>query len=716
MTRRELISAVARVGGIGLATSFIENIGLAAEPVRTDLDSLDPAGSNPPEVLILGAGIAGMCAAHELESLGYRCRILEARHRSGGRCVTIRGGDHIEEPGEVQICRYDKGNYFNPGPTRIPHWHSTIDYCRKFGVALAPFVNVNEAAFIYQTRGKLKDRRLPIRDVIADTEGHMAALLSAAIRSGNCGADWSPSDKSAILQYLALYGFLDRNGTYRGVDRRSMRDFDPVGRDRPKFADPIDVVELFAGGVGTYFEFINAIDQQSTMLEVVGGVDRLAKAFESNLRARIEFGCEVTEIRVAPSETTVTFKNASGRTQVGRAPYCICTIPLTVLRKIPANFSADAATAIQKAFYPHITKVGSEFGSRFWETEDRIYGGISWTDQTIRQIMYPSYGFHSGSGVLVNYSNGFDSAVLGIGSVWIRALLALALAVGFVNEAIARSCSEFELWKRHVLAADQKAAVVGYAEQVHIINAPKNPTAIKVGVTWHDPSSSSAGRDCLESQSVRVIGRGSEIFLFCPPHLDLHIFCAGSSRVREIDNSPCAQGIQFRELLPFRVRDIQIGSLGAKHRRTRGVGLLLRCKRPEFGGFGSKNSRVQATARDISRFLCGCLSVRPSVLSFGDLRLHLFPLLAQNSHLNTREDGDENSCESNNKIANRYLPKAVLWVVLRRFCVWVSAMIAGYYLYGRSRVRRRLANVAWGIGLIYGCLLPFTPLTWGWPL
>ena len=47
---------------------------------------------NGKEVLILGAGLAGMAAAYELGKLGYRCTILEARERAGGRCWSIRKG------------------------------------------------------------------------------------------------------------------------------------------------------------------------------------------------------------------------------------------------------------------------------------------------------------------------------------------------------------------------------------------------------------------------------------------------------------------------------------------------------------------------------------------------------------------------------------------------------------------------------------------------
>ena len=48
-------------------------------------------------------------------------------------------------------------------------------------------------------------------------------------------------------------------------------------------------------------------------------------------------------------------------------------------------------------------KIGLQFKRRFWEEDDEIYGGRSWTDQEIGQIIYPSHGFQTRKGVLVGY-------------------------------------------------------------------------------------------------------------------------------------------------------------------------------------------------------------------------------------------------------------------------------------------------------------------------
>ena len=65
------------------------------------------------DVIVIGAGLAGLTAAWELEKLGHRCTVLEARDRVGGRTwsqrlengeTTERGGEYIF-PTEFAIRR-----------------------------------------------------------------------------------------------------------------------------------------------------------------------------------------------------------------------------------------------------------------------------------------------------------------------------------------------------------------------------------------------------------------------------------------------------------------------------------------------------------------------------------------------------------------------------------------------------------------------------------
>ncbi len=58
--------------------------------------------------------------------------------------------------------------------------------------------------------------------------------------------------------------------------------------------------------------------------------------------------------------------------------------------------------AIDAVPYASAVKIGLQFKRRFWEEDEAIYGGISYTDLPIRQIAYPSSGLNRGGrGVLL---------------------------------------------------------------------------------------------------------------------------------------------------------------------------------------------------------------------------------------------------------------------------------------------------------------------------
>lgn len=139
------------------------------------------------EVLILGAGLAGMAAAYELGKLGYRCTILEARERAGGRCWSIRKGSSNVETGQAaHTATFDDGQYFNAGPSRIPHHHAlTLHYCKELKVPVQVYNNVNENTYYFsEGKGPLSNKKVRVREVHNDMRGWMAELLAKGMDGG----------------------------------------------------------------------------------------------------------------------------------------------------------------------------------------------------------------------------------------------------------------------------------------------------------------------------------------------------------------------------------------------------------------------------------------------------------------------------------------------------------------------------------------------------
>ena len=150
VTRRELLTLLAATGTSATVLNASAALGLIPDTrlAIPEIPRADPV--NRPSVVILGAGISGLTAAYELDKAGYDCVILEANSKAGGRCLTVRHGDLIDEVGNPQVCDFDNEEhlYFNVGPARIPGSHRNLmHYCRELGVELEIFINENKECY-----------------------------------------------------------------------------------------------------------------------------------------------------------------------------------------------------------------------------------------------------------------------------------------------------------------------------------------------------------------------------------------------------------------------------------------------------------------------------------------------------------------------------------------------------------------------------------------
>ncbi len=370
-------------------------------PERTDAATLDVQGSgNGTTVVILGAGVAGMCAAYELGKHGYHCHILEARSRPGGRVWTIRGGtSETEIGGGRQTSTFSNGLYWNPGPARVSHNHVTMDYYRELKIAIQPFINDNFNAYYYNStiNGGLRVRS---RQARFDMLGYTSELLAKALSQDALDAEMTKDDRDALLTYLRASGNLDPNMIYKGSGKAGYS-LQPGACDVPGTPlDPLGLIPLIHSRFGLNSVFTSEYDQQPSMFQPVGGIDALPRAFAKRLGDRISYSTEVREIRRTSNGVRIVYRDKSGTEKSAEAKYCICTIPLSVLKKIPSDFSTRMKTAISAIPYAQTMKVGLEFKRRFWEEDDRIYGGISNTNDDITQIWYPNFDFFSKHGIL----------------------------------------------------------------------------------------------------------------------------------------------------------------------------------------------------------------------------------------------------------------------------------------------------------------------------
>jgi len=401
VTRRSLLTRVVSAGGFAAGYAALQGLGLASAAYAQEAPDLPRDFGRGRSVVVLGAGIAGLVAAYELERAGFAVTVVEARERVGGRNWTIRGGDRVESLDRpTQTAGFSPGLYFNAGPARLPsHHQGVLSYARTLGVPLEVEVNSSRSSLL-QSDKAFGGKPIQQRQAINDLRGGLSELLSKATRNGGLDQELTADDKERLLAFLKTYGDLDAGGAYKGSERSGYVT-PPGAADQRGVARPsLPLRDLLADDVVPYALFEDNILMQATMLEPTGGMDAIPKALAKALKGPLLLGAEVTALRQSPTVAEVAIRDRkTGAARKLSADYLVVTVPLPILAKIQNDLPAEVKTAIAGAKYDNASKVAFD-APRFWETE-QIYGGLSFVGGETTLVWYPSAGFHQPRGLLV---------------------------------------------------------------------------------------------------------------------------------------------------------------------------------------------------------------------------------------------------------------------------------------------------------------------------
>ena len=456
LSRRRFLCFLGYLGGAGAVYDGLTSLGLLPSPVAraqtTDPD--DPHNPNkvivdlPADfgkgftVAVIGAGPAGLCAAYELAKGGFDVTVFEATSRLGGRTLTVRPGDRYQElPTETnrdpteQVCVFEAEKwvdgsvhvpYLNAGAGRIPHHHVVVlEYCRRLGVRLESYILASRANLI-QHSGYNGGKPIQFRELRHNIRGYISELLANVPDISALDTAIDPELLNGPLRKLLQdFGQLDDSFLYpdptpqrAGFAIPPGAGIAPTASGKPrKRLDMKEILEHEVWKTNLYSDM--RYYWQTSLMQPVDGMDQLATAFSrarvpisGHLGKRIRTEAEITQVKVTDSKVHLQI---SGKPK-SEFDYCISTMsPQLLAKKLEPNaHGRQLIDALERIHYVPSVKVGWQANKRFWETDDRIYGGISWTDHNISQIWYPSSGFFANKGVLTGaYNRGPPAVILG---------------------------------------------------------------------------------------------------------------------------------------------------------------------------------------------------------------------------------------------------------------------------------------------------------------
>jgi monoamine oxidase len=339
-----------------------------------------------PDVIVLGAGLAGLHAARLLEAEGMTVQVYEASNRAGGRMLTLDDLPGTPESGGAQVG----GGYARIRAT-----------CDELGVGL---------------RDLFGDEAMP--------DG-LLCLKSGNIRTRDWGA-WTgnpfPETYKRTPPTAALFRVASAQpNPFVALDDwiRAPAEVDIsadaflAGRGFDAEARRLSDIAINANAATTYsmvnvYRSLLLFGQETGLGRtqgIAGGSMRLPEAMARSLKTPVRYNARATAIRVNRSGAEVRFAGA----RPARASFVVCALPLPVVRRmrIEAPFAPAQREAIQRAAYTQIIQAHVESSRPWWET-DGLPPGM-WVDGPIERVFAQTDGAGKLTGMQLVWMNGLGA-------------------------------------------------------------------------------------------------------------------------------------------------------------------------------------------------------------------------------------------------------------------------------------------------------------------
>jgi len=345
-------------------------------------------------VTVIGAGLAGLSAAFDLERAGCKVTVLEARQRVGGRVHSLRTFKHglVAEGG---------GEFIETHHTRM------IALAKQFNISLASSgswqaQNLDWGCFDGKA-GRVSDETVWGFDFAAQVE---QGWESMAQLSQNISDPYQPQaareaerldSQSAAdwIQSLTVHPIVKK---YFVTYIRSEYTCDP---------EKFSLLDLCRNAKMYY-----STTERPPSMRAVGGNDLIPRALADTL-TDVRLNAEVKNVRLNPDGVSVSYLQAGSHLTLD-SDFAILAIPLSTARLIDFHGSLPVAhqSMVAEISYGAVTKVLIQYRKRFWN--DVNWNGRMNSDLPIGYVWHATSHLENDAGILTAYTGGEPGAKLSL--------------------------------------------------------------------------------------------------------------------------------------------------------------------------------------------------------------------------------------------------------------------------------------------------------------
>lgn len=400
--RRLFLSNIAKAGIAVSAAGILNSCKKITElvPEKTFVPGSLSNKRNQPAIVIVGAGMAGLNCAYQLQKRGLNATIYEGSSRTSGRIFTK---NDILAP----------GLYTELGGEFIDSGHKDmLNLCSEFNLSLLDTGTPAESTFVRDSF--YIDGKFYTEAEVINAFHPYAARIKSDIKSLPAIMTYDDHDATtARLDNMSIKSYLDSigmNGFIRkGIETAYLTEY---GLETD-VQSSINFLFLFSANTANGFHIFGASDER---YKIEGGNQSLTHELYSQVKNNVKLEHKLVKIKQTNSGYTLYFADANGTTLPVDADIVISAIPFTLLREVALDVELPdwKINAINNLGYGTNSKLLLGFSSPVWRNYQ--HSGYVFTNDVIQTGWDNSWLQPGTAGGYTIYQGGNKGLALGSGT------------------------------------------------------------------------------------------------------------------------------------------------------------------------------------------------------------------------------------------------------------------------------------------------------------